>query len=492
MATSTTPLSQDWRNWPIEKKRLLLERIHNRQAAMATVPHRRQAEFLSLDDAEVLYGGAVGGGKTEALLLWLLEGVQYDNFSGLFLRRTFSQLAGSPTSPIERSFKFFQPAGGKWNEQKKRWSWPNGAMIRFGHVQHENDKHNYDGPEFHRIAWDQVEQFTETQYTYIAFTRTRRTKNYPIPCGNRASANPVGGNWVKHRFISQEAIEALKQLTAYDPSPAEMIFDCPGTVGKFVPARIADNPSLEVDEYISQIRERVGGTLAAKLANGDWSAIEGAVVDAGDLRYYRTKHEIIMPSHLDGVVIDRRKMRRFATVDTAGTSKQKAAEARGKPPSWSVCAIWDYDRTLGLFLRHVWRDRVGWPDLKHSIASVLDEWGNPEVLVENAHHGQVLAAELPRSRLSSTATGGKRVSQSIDSAKYDRAVYSGLLAMISENRLYLPEIGSVPGAAAWMPEFESELLSWTGHPEETADQIDVCSHAARHVRKQTRSWGGVV
>jgi hypothetical protein len=482
------PLSENLKQSSRGAKAQLLDRMRSAKGARAaTVPHPREAEFLALPDEEVMYGGAVGGGKTEALLLWLLEGVQYPNYSGLFLRRTFAQLAGSPTSPIERSHRMFT-GGCAFRNTNKVWRWPNGAMIRFGHMQHETDKHNYDGPEFHRIGFDQVEQFSETQYTYM-FSRLRRTVGFPLTCGMRSSSNPVGGHWVKHRFVSKRAMETLKGFTAFDPSPPGMVFECPNTAGKFMPSRIADNPSLEVDEYIERLRGRLGATLAAKLANGDWTAVEGAVIDADDLRYYSTApggRPIVGPDIIATT-------RRFATIDTAGTSKQKAAELRGTSPSWSVCAIWDHGPP-GLFLRYVWRERVGWPALKNEIAAVLRLWGNPLALIENAHHGQVLAAELGHSRLVSTTIPGMKAKGigEATSAKYDRAVASGLLALVSQHRLWLPDSGKVDGAAGWMPEFESELLGWSGHPEETADQIDVCSYAADHVRNAATSWGGVI
>ena len=57
------------------------------------IPHPREQEFLDLQDEEVMYGGAVGGGKTEALLLWLLEGVAYENFSGLLRNAMISSMS---------------------------------------------------------------------------------------------------------------------------------------------------------------------------------------------------------------------------------------------------------------------------------------------------------------------------------------------------------------------------------------------------------------
>ena len=89
------------------------------------------------------------------------------------------------------------------------------------------------------------------------------------------------------------------------------------------------------------------------------------------LRYYVMQGEILSAMTADGkelAGIDCRECTRFATVDTAGTSRQKAEERKGKPPSWSVCQIWDYwPKTAFLFLRHVWRDRVAWDGLKASV-----------------------------------------------------------------------------------------------------------------------------
>ena len=421
-------------------------------------------------------------------MLWLKQGIAIPGYSGLFLRRTYAQLEGSPTSPIDFSHSIFGGLG-EWQAKYKRWVFPSGAIIRFGHMQYENDKLNYQGPSFHRVCVDEATAFSETQYTYM-FSRLRRTKDFPVKCGIRAAGNPAN-NWAKTRFVSDDAIRELKQFTAYDPSPPGMVFDCPGTRGKFMPARVADNPHLEVEEYIDRMRERLSPVLAAQLANGDWSAVEGAQIDAENLRYYTMRGSIIVPEIQTDKPLakDSSLMRRFATIDTAGTSKQKAAESRGKNPSWSVCAIWDYWREVGLFLRYVWRERVGWPELRDKVQVVLNEWGKPDTWIENAHHGPVLAAEIPGAKLCGTKLPG----MGDGNAKLDRAVASGLLTMIDKGQFYLPNVSTVEGAAGWMPEFESELLSWTGHPDETADQIDVCSHAAYQVKSGKRaSWAGPV
>lgn len=468
-------------------------------ATEAIRPHRRQAEFLALDCEEAMFGGALGGGKTEALLKWLQEGVVIPNFSGVFVRRTTTQLQGTPTAPVERSVKFFRPMGGVLNASRLVWKFPNGAMVRFMHYQHAKDSQNFDGHEWHRITVDQVEQLSESQYRYL-FSRMRRVKGYPIPCGIRSSANPIGGSWVKRRFVTDEAIHTLKQFTAYDPSPPGMMFksDC-GAI--FVPSRIADNKTLDVHDYVERLRSKLGAVLAAKLANGDWSVVEGAILDAENFRYYQARGDILIPLDSNGekagISVDVRASQRFATIDTAGTSRQKAQEDKGANYSWSVCGVWDYNKKLNLlFLRHVWRDRVEWKDLRTAVPEVLRQWNVPLAIIESAHHGQPLAEECKRvcnvKLVSPVIPGMKLARIPVEGAKHERAIASGFLSKIEDGAFFMPDVQTVPGVSKWMPEFESELMGWTGRPDETSDQIDICSYACSHTKTNVIKWGGVI
>src|SRR5881628_3457440 len=52
-----------------------------------------QATFLLLDCEEAFYGGAVGGGKSAALLMAALQFVDVPGYRALILRRTFAQLS---------------------------------------------------------------------------------------------------------------------------------------------------------------------------------------------------------------------------------------------------------------------------------------------------------------------------------------------------------------------------------------------------------------
>ena len=98
--TTKQILPRDWKEWPIEDQVRLLADVHASlpvekrargvndypPAVLPLTPHPRQAEFLALDCEEALYGGAAGGGKSEALLMWLAEGINNPRYSAVIFR----------------------------------------------------------------------------------------------------------------------------------------------------------------------------------------------------------------------------------------------------------------------------------------------------------------------------------------------------------------------------------------------------------------------
>ncbi|MBC7855848.1 MAG: hypothetical protein IAF94_20665, partial [Pirellulaceae bacterium] len=245
---------------------------------LARTPHPRQAEFLALECEEALYGGAAGGGKTEALLMWLAQGVKVPSYSAIFFRRTYAQLSKSNDSPLTKSHDLFRPLGGIYKGSEHKWVFPSGATIEFGHLQHEMSVQDYTGPAYHRIAFDELTQFSQNQYQFL-FSRMRMRKDFPVRMGVRAASNPGGPGhaWVKAWFITPEAEKAILQLGAYQPSPAGLIF-WPNPNRAFVPARVADNPSLDIEDYVARLRTQLPPLLRERLLNGDWSAIEDAAI----------------------------------------------------------------------------------------------------------------------------------------------------------------------------------------------------------------------
>ena len=55
-------------------------------------PQPKQAAFMARPEYEALYGGAAGGGKSDALVAEALRQVDVPHYRGLILRRTYPQL----------------------------------------------------------------------------------------------------------------------------------------------------------------------------------------------------------------------------------------------------------------------------------------------------------------------------------------------------------------------------------------------------------------
>src|SRR5260370_32584059 len=188
-------------------------------------PTERQREFLSAPEREVLYGGALGGGKSDALLACALSQVSNPKHRAIFFRRSFPQLR----SAIERSHELFRPLGGVFNVQTSTWSFSSGAKIEFAFLDSDSDRWRYAGRAFNCILWDELCEWpNDSAYVYL-LSRLRTTKGSGLRLEVRSSANPLGpgASWVRQRFN-----------ISGDGGPSESIDPDNGFHRRFIPARI--------------------------------------------------------------------------------------------------------------------------------------------------------------------------------------------------------------------------------------------------------------
>jgi len=238
------------------------------------IPHTpwpRQKLFLELPHREAMYGGAAGGGKTDALAMEALKDVNVPGHAVLVLMRSYADLT-KPGALMDRMHEWLAGTAARWNESQKKVMFPSGAVIDFGYLENENDKFNYRSAEYQKILFDEVTRFTETQYTYM-FTRLRRLKNFDVPLKMRSGTNPAsegepGIFWVKDRFIPDDfrPIDAA-QMRVFEKeglnAKAEKV------IRAFVPARVKDNPALDADEYIKSLDE-LDPVTRERYLEGDW------------------------------------------------------------------------------------------------------------------------------------------------------------------------------------------------------------------------------
>ena len=211
----------------------------------------KQAQFLLLDCQERLYGGAAGGGKSDALLMAALQYVGVPGYSAIIFRRTYADLA-LPKALMDRAHEWLDGTDARWDGSRHCWTFPSGAKLQFGYLETDRDKYRYQGAEFQCICFDELTQFTENQYRYL-LSRLRRleTSNIPLRVCNATNPGGVGHNWVKQRFLIE------------------------GLTGNrfFVPAKLSDNPYLDQDSYVQSLLQ-LDPVTRQQLLDGNWDVKE--------------------------------------------------------------------------------------------------------------------------------------------------------------------------------------------------------------------------
>jgi predicted phage terminase large subunit-like protein len=157
-----------------------------------------QEQFMACPADVVFYGGEAGSGKTFVELLEPLRYVDVPGFNAVIFRRTSPQIR-NPGALLDESKKLYYDVGGVLKESVLEWNWPEtNVVVKFAHMQHENDKYEWQGSQIALVEFDELTHFSRSQVFYM-FSRMRST------CGvkpyMRATCNPDAESWVAE-FIS--------------------------------------------------------------------------------------------------------------------------------------------------------------------------------------------------------------------------------------------------------------------------------------------------
>lgn len=146
-----------------------------------------QRDFVTCPMFEVVYGGARGGGKTDASLgdFALHADAHGGAAKGLFVRRT--RVALEPT--IARAKEIFLQLGARWREQKSCFEWPTGARLYFRYLDRDSDADAYQGHDYTRVYVEELTQFADPRPIEKLKATLRSASG--APTGFRATCNPI-------------------------------------------------------------------------------------------------------------------------------------------------------------------------------------------------------------------------------------------------------------------------------------------------------------
>jgi predicted phage terminase large subunit-like protein len=305
------------------------------------VPTAKQEAFLLLTQLEALYGGAVAGGKSVALLMTALQFCDVPGYHALLLRPSLNEFY-LPGGLIELAHEWLLASKAVWSNELKQWRFPGpgrsgagGATLGFGYLADLNDVAHYAGTSYSFLGFDELVRFQELEYRRMLRVLRQpdrnRSNDFPaaadgttladVPVRARATSNPGGrGNaWVKARFV--------------DPATR-----ADGAI--FLPARIEDNPHLDRDTYLHTLAH-LPGAERERLVRGDWQ-----IPDDGEL-FKREWFEIIDPSQVPA------RTRAVRYWDLAATEPSSAAP----DPDYTVGLRLDLDPDGNFYIRDIVRVR---------------------------------------------------------------------------------------------------------------------------------------
>lgn len=223
---------------------------------------------------DALYGGAAGGGKTDAALMEALRQVHIPYYRALIVRRTYPQMEAL----VQRSEMLYPLAypDARYKSTTHTWKFPSGAVIIFGSMPHESSKYNFQGKPYDLIVFEEMTQFLYSQYSYL---QSRNRANGPgTRVYMRGTANPggIGHAWVKSRYIDPappmttvwEDVEVKHKGKVYKQRKSRI----------FVPSTVFDNPALLENNpgYLATLATLPEAERNA-LLYGDWSSFAGQV-----------------------------------------------------------------------------------------------------------------------------------------------------------------------------------------------------------------------
>lgn len=423
-----------------------------------------QERFLSTPADVAIYGGAAGAGKSFALALEALRHIHRRGVGVVIFRRELTRLQGAGS--IWETQEGIYPALGMVSKQSPVMEWrhpQSGSTIELRHLQHESDKHAHQGKQYTCILFDEVTEFTESQFWYM-LSRLRTTSG--VRPYVRGTCNPDPDSFIRRLidwWIGPDGLPIRERsgvlrwfvrdgddLLWYD-SEAEAREAHPGRAPlslTFIAASLADNP--KGDPTYRDKLEALPRVDRERLLGGNWN-----IRPAAGLYFKRSMFDVLeLPLRESDV---RRRIRAW---DKAATRPSTS----NPDPDWTRgVRIAELVRG-GYVIEHVEGLRGSPGEVEATMRTIAEQDGPMCEVALWQDPGQAGVADVDRMR---EVLKGFRVS--VVRASQNKLAYAGIWQSQAEGR----RISIVRGP--WVESLLAELESFPDGKHD--DQVDGCSLA---------------
>ena len=217
-------------------------------------PSPKQRLFLNADAANVIFGGARGGGKSWAVRYKAKTlGFYYPGIKMLIVRRTYPELIKNHIRTLRQELL----GAAKYNDKDKQLTFCNGSIIDFMYCSRDGDLDRLQGCEYDVIFLDEATQLSEYQIKTI--TACCRGAN-DFPRRIYYTCNPGGQSHAYFRRLIDRRFEEQERPEDY----------------LFIQSLVTDNKALmDKDPTYLQKLEALPPKLREAWLYGRWDIFEG-------------------------------------------------------------------------------------------------------------------------------------------------------------------------------------------------------------------------
>lgn len=230
---------------------------------------------------EVLYGGALGGGKSYlARVAAIIYSLEIPGLITYLFRRTFKEVLSNhiytPGGFLEMLKPLVESGEVVFSKSDYSFAFKNGSRIQLAHCQYESDVFQYQGAQIGFLILDEATHFTEDM---VRFLRSRlRLGSLIVPDKWKGkfpkalyATNPGG---VSHHYFKSGFVD----FGANVPFRAEPSDG--GMVREYIPAKLSDNKILMRNDpdYADRVKGLGDSPLIQAMLDGDWDVIAGGAL----------------------------------------------------------------------------------------------------------------------------------------------------------------------------------------------------------------------